>query len=422
MFLLTIEEWLDEVAPNFHHYSQYIIFLVPVVLHFLSFIVTVGSPIGALYFFRRKVSDLNKRPAPPVTIIKPLCGTDQNLEENLRSHIHQDYPNYEVLFSVETKEDAAYPVAMKIVEEAKELSNVNARVVTNFIKAGINPKVNNMIAPYEESSNEWVYLTDSNVIAPPQLLRDVMYPVRHNSGAVSSVVCGRYPKSFGAMLECIYLNSYCARAFCLLQCVGAWNPVVGKAMMFRRSVLNEFGGMRSLAMASAEDVKVQEMFINKNMGIHLTNEPVDEYEGVRSIHDFFARHCRWCVTRRCSSLPQYLGEGLSLNVSQCLFAGFVMPMVLPFMTFWTAFLAFFIIEWISMSVLMMHINPDNEYLQIVFWPLVWALEFPIWFRGLIKGKVEWRGRKLEMASTFNSGYYLAKEVYVNDNDERKKQD
>src|SRR5262249_57368057 len=51
--------------------------------------------------------------APPVSIIKPLCGLDDELEQNLESFFELDYPDYEILFSFATDDDPAFAVARR---------------------------------------------------------------------------------------------------------------------------------------------------------------------------------------------------------------------------------------------------------------------------------------------------------------------
>src|SRR5688572_7629792 len=41
----------------------------------------------------------------PVSILKPMSGADPGLKENLKSFFELDYPQYELIFSVESKQD-----------------------------------------------------------------------------------------------------------------------------------------------------------------------------------------------------------------------------------------------------------------------------------------------------------------------------
>jgi len=52
--------------------------------------------------------------APPVTIIKPIKGIDDNLFDNLESFCNLDYPQYELIISLSSCADPAYKVAKKI--------------------------------------------------------------------------------------------------------------------------------------------------------------------------------------------------------------------------------------------------------------------------------------------------------------------
>src|SRR5271170_1546489 len=51
---------------------------------------------------------------PPISVLKPLCGLDDCLEENLRSFFTQDYPDYEILFAVHSLSDPATAVVDKV--------------------------------------------------------------------------------------------------------------------------------------------------------------------------------------------------------------------------------------------------------------------------------------------------------------------
>lgn len=47
---------------------------------------------------------------PPVTVLKPICGLEKNLRINLRSTCPQDYPDFQVVFSVGGPDDPAVPL------------------------------------------------------------------------------------------------------------------------------------------------------------------------------------------------------------------------------------------------------------------------------------------------------------------------
>ena len=51
---------------------------------------------------------------PPVSILRPLRGLDCNLYENLEASFRQDYPDFEIIFSVADEADAAIPIVKEL--------------------------------------------------------------------------------------------------------------------------------------------------------------------------------------------------------------------------------------------------------------------------------------------------------------------
>ncbi|MDP2960013.1 MAG: glycosyltransferase family 2 protein, partial [candidate division Zixibacteria bacterium] len=51
---------------------------------------------------------------PPVSILKPLQGTDPGLKTNLSSFCQMDYPVYELVFCLEKEEDPALDIVREL--------------------------------------------------------------------------------------------------------------------------------------------------------------------------------------------------------------------------------------------------------------------------------------------------------------------
>ena len=75
---------------------------------------------------------------PPISILKPLCGLDDRLLQNLSTFADLPYPSYEVLLGLRDADDAAYETARSVARRWPR----RFRVVLQSGEPGLNPKVN----------------------------------------------------------------------------------------------------------------------------------------------------------------------------------------------------------------------------------------------------------------------------------------
>ena len=134
----------------------------------------------------------------PISVLKPLCGVDDDLASNLASFAELDYPEYEVLLGVKDAEDPAYPVA----REAARKWPQRMRVVLQRGEPGLNPKVNQLITLAAYASHDILVVSDSNVAAEaPCLLEVAGYLEIPRIGLVTHPIAGVGEQTAGAAME-----------------------------------------------------------------------------------------------------------------------------------------------------------------------------------------------------------------------------
>src|SRR5438874_1274351 len=108
---------------------------------------------------RRKLPDF----APPVSILKPLRGTDPEIYESFRSHCLQEYPDYELIFGVSDANDPAIPLVEQLQREFPQRRIV--LVVCEQV-LGTNLKVSNLLQMMPAARHEYLLVNDSDICVP----------------------------------------------------------------------------------------------------------------------------------------------------------------------------------------------------------------------------------------------------------------
>jgi len=266
-------------------------------------------------------------PAPPISILKPLCGLDDQLAENLASFAALPYPDYEVVLGVASADDPACPIAAQIVRRWPE----RFRLVIQRGAPGLNPKVNQLIGLCAAARADVLVISDSNTRVPPGYLDEIAAQLADPGvGLVTHPLAGESPRavpSCGARLDNLHLTATITPGFVAASTLCGKTYVVGKSMAMRRADLDALGGFQAVKDVLAEDFVLGRL-IPAQLGkrVVLGRAVVACISERRSPVAFAARYARWSVMQRqCSGLLPYLGLLLLNPVLLALLALAVAP-------------------------------------------------------------------------------------------------
>ena len=198
----------------------------------IAAIAQIASIVLAISRFHRR-DKLAVDDAVSVSILRPVCGIDNFVEETLRSTFHLDYPHYEIVFCVADGKDPVIPVVQRLISAYPD---IEARLLIGNTAVSANPKLNNLVKGWHAARYEWVLMADSNVLMPKDHLQRMLSVWRPDTGLVCSPPIGSAPQSVWAELECAFLNTYQARWQYFADSIGL-GFAQGKAMLWRRDLL-----------------------------------------------------------------------------------------------------------------------------------------------------------------------------------------
>lgn len=191
---------------------------------------------------------------PAVSVFKPVCGLEKNLDRNLRSIAQQDYPNYQVIYSVQDANDAALPILRAI--EA-EFGPERITVVIDRVQTGANGKINNILGAFPKAKHDILVISDSDVCLRPDYLKTLVSPLADPQvGCVCTPFKLTEARSWYEALELLSINADFMPSVIFAEVTGASKACLGPSLAIRRSTLDNIGGLASLADYLVEDYEL----------------------------------------------------------------------------------------------------------------------------------------------------------------------
>jgi ceramide glucosyltransferase len=238
------------------------------------------------------------RRTPPVSILKPLCGLDDGLEESLAGFADLDYPEYEVLLGVKEARDPAFPVACAAARRWPR----RFRVVLQRGEPGWNPKVNQLVTLSRAARHDLLVVSDSNVRVERGYLSEIAALLEDEAvGLVTHPIIGVGEARLGSLMDHLHLAGAIAPGVVTAQRLARRDIVVGKSMALRRADLAAMGGFEAVKDVLAEDY-VMGLMVSTVLGkrVAVARRPVQNVSERRTVADFAARYRRWGVLQRCA--------------------------------------------------------------------------------------------------------------------------
>lgn len=335
----------------------------------------VGSPNGAA--------------AEPVSVLKPLCGADPSLRDNLQSFFMQDHTSFQLVFGVEQENDPALAVVRELMAAHPA---VDATIVVGNAVRAQNPKVKNLLGMLPHAKHDLVLISDSNVVAPRHYVRE-MATIKSSDpgvGLVTNLFAGHGESNIGAALECVELAGFVAAGSALPTAFGD-AAVIGKSMLFSRRQLTALGGLDRVADVLAEDYVLGKMFELGGLRVVVAPTVLSNVIGSLTLRGVFDRHLRWSMLRFRLRPPAFLLEPLTMPLV-------VLPLAALSWGPWALMWAFTM--WLLRDAVGWWLLRGKRaiHLPLLLGPARDLMSLAVWFATPLKRHVSWRGNRVRVGA------------------------
>ena len=341
-------------------------------------LAAVAVALAAARWRRPPSYDGPSRPA--VTVLKPLCGNEFELYEQLCSVCAQDYPQFQLIIGLQNPGDTALPAVRRVQQQFGAL---DIDCVIDASRHGVNAKVSNLINMLSRCRHELLIIADSDIVVPPDYLARVLAPLADPQvGLVTCPYAGRARAGLWSGLGAQFINEWFMPSVRVSALFGSQAFVSGATMALRREVLERSGGLEQLANQLADDYKLGLQVRGLGLRIVLSDLCVETMVDEPSLTALWEHTLRWLRTIRSVRPWGYA----------CLFITFSLPMVV----LGTALARFQPIALILLGItlgarLVLHLRRHpGGWRRLGLVPLHDALLFALWSWSFLGCEVSWR--------------------------------
>jgi ceramide glucosyltransferase len=383
-------------------------YILAVLLIYLSFRSFRGG-IEYLRYVRSELAKPSSSYLPFVSIIAPCKGLDQGLEENLRSLLELDYPNYEVIFVVDDTNDPAVAIIGQVSEKypwtklvVADGARESAQKIENLREA---------VLHLDETSAVLVFV-DSDARPASGWLRHLVAPLEEEKiGAATGYRWFISPKpSFASELRSVWNASIASALGPNLNSNFCW----GGSMAIRREVFERLGLRDKWIGTLSDDFTVTRAMKEAGLAIFFVPQaltPSIEICSFAEMLEFTTRQMK--ITRVYAPVlwkSSFFGSAL-FNITLIWATVILIFSSSTQISFWAAAVSIFLVSFFSIGKSWLRLKAVQSVLtanaaelkrqvwsQNTLWVLSPALFLYNSIAALISRNMTWRGIEYELVS------------------------
>lgn len=249
---------------------------------------------------------------PSLTVLKPICGDEPCLYENLRSFCEQQYPSFQILFGVRADGDPAIPVVRAVMQR---FPNVDAQlIITESAPQLANPKIANLGGLLPHAKYDLLVIADSDIRVERQYLAAVARCFSDPQVGAATCLYGATGNGLAGILGAMQVNEHFAPSVLVALAFQSLSFCLGATMAVRRDVLNAIGGLEAIGAHIADDYMLGKLVAEAGFRVALCEEIVRTTVSDATLADLWAHELRWARTIRRARPAGYAGSILTYAI------------------------------------------------------------------------------------------------------------
>jgi ceramide glucosyltransferase len=347
---------------------------------------------------RAALAALAGRPGftPPLSVLKPLSGSEPHLDPHLESFFTQDYPAYEILFCARSPQDAGLAVARAVAAR-------HPHIPVKFLSTGgqpdyINDKVISMEKMEAAAAHSIFVISDSDVRVEPGYLRAVALPFADPKvGGMCCLYRGVATEGgLWARLEAVGMSVEMSAGVLAARAMEGMRFTLGPTMAFRRETIRRIGGFKVTADYCADDFILGNETHKLGQTVVLSHHAIDHIVLNLSFLSSIKHQVRWMKSTRFSRPKGHFGTALTFGMPFALLALAACAWLGHPGWGWALF-AFGVAVRLALSVAGRLVVQDPSWFNLlVLYPVRDLMGFCFWAASYTSRRILWRKRVFEL--------------------------